>query len=117
MKKWLETFRGARWLEILLFMAIAAALMLVLAGNDELAGDTAANSDELRMQRILSQIEGVGNVSVMISGNDDGKEKPGGVVVVASGADDLHVNLKIQNAVQALTGLSPSQIQVYASSE
>ena len=62
------------------------------------------------MQRILSKIDGAGRVHVMIA-RDDGGDCTG-VVVVASGAEDVEVMLRLQRAVQALTDLELSQIEI-----
>ena len=100
-----ETIKAARWLEL----TIAAALiciLIVLAMSDGGNG----NDEEERMQRILSGIEGAGRVRVMIARDEGGNCT--GVVVVASGAEDVEVMLRLQRAVQALTQLELRQIEV-----
>ena len=115
MKKCLETLKAARWLELLLISAALAVAALLFMSGENASAPADASSAELRMQRILSKIEGAGKVSVMISEDPDTPDVPSGVVVTASGAKDLQVLLKIQNAVRTLTGLPVGKIEVYAS--
>lgn len=105
MNRLFETIKAARWLEL----TIAAALLcilIVLALNG--GGD--GNDEEARMQRILSGIDGAGRVRVMIARDAGGNCT--GVVVVASGAKDVGVMLRLQRAVQALTQLELAQIEI-----
>ena len=107
MKQLFETIRAARWLEPTLLLALVCILVVLALGS---GGESAASEEEARMQRILSKIDGAGRVHVMIA-RDDGGECTG-VVVVASGAEDVEVMLRLQRAVQALTNLELSQIEI-----
>lgn len=107
MKQLFETIRAARWLEPTILIALVCILILIALGS---GGGSTASDEEARMQRILSKIEGAGRVHVMIA-RDDGGDCTG-VVVVASGAEDVEVMLRIQRAVQALTDLELSQIEI-----
>ena len=81
------------------------------------------SSDELEVQlaRVLSAMEGVGEVEVMISMEsmttskfDTGGEgeKVRGVVVVAEGAGNATVNKKISEAVKALFSIDVHKISI-----
>lgn len=107
MKQLFETIRAARWLEPTILIALVCILILIALGSGE--GSTASD-EEARMQRILSKIDGAGRVHVMIARDDSGECT--GVVVVASGAEDVEVMLRLQRAVQALTDLELSQIEI-----
>lgn len=107
MKQLFETIRAARWLEPIILIALVCILILIALGS---GGGSTASDEEARMQRILSKIDGAGRVHVMIA-RDDGGECTG-VVVVASGAEDVEVMLRLQRAVQALTDLELSQIEI-----
>lgn len=107
MKQLFEALRAARKIELLVIAAVLCALLLLYMGDGE---GGAANEAEARMERVLSRIEGAGRVSVMISEGAGGEIV--GAVVVAGGADDLHVSLELQRAVQTLTGLELEQIEV-----
>lgn len=107
MKQLFATLKAARWLELTIAAGLICILLVLALGSG--SGD-AANEEEVRMQRILSRIEGAGRVSVMIS--EDGSGGCAGVVVVASGAEDVGVMLRLQRAVQALTDLDLDRIEI-----
>lgn len=111
MKRLLELFRGARKIEIFLMIIAAAILLLQFQPS---AQDTQTEL-ESRLSSILRQIEGVGNVRVMIVQRED--EDAQGVLVVADGADDAGVCLRIQYAVTTLLGVESSEIEVMKRAE
>lgn len=110
MKQWMDALKSARKIEILIIVAAICALLVLQMGTGT---ESVSNDDEARMERILSQIEGAGHVNVMIAANGQGEAQ--GVVVVASGADDVRVMLEIQRAVRTLTGLELEAIEVVKS--
>ncbi len=76
---------------------------------------------EEQLAGLLSQVEGVGEVRVMLTvkgasknlyGESVGEETVTGVLVAADGADDLKVVQNIQEAVQALFQVEPHKIKV-----
>ena len=107
MKQLFETIRAARWLELAIAAGLVCVLIVLALGS---TNGSAASDEEARMQRILSRIDGAGRVSVMLARNDAGECT--GVVVVASGAEDVKVMLRLQRAVQTLTNLELSQIEI-----
>lgn len=111
MKQLLEALKAARKLE--LCIALAAAAILLALGMGSGFSEGGANTQEKRMARILSSIEGAGRVQVMLSG--DGEAGYSGAVVAASGAEDIAVCLQIQRAVQTLTGLELDEIEIVKS--
>ena len=91
----------------LLFVALAACIGLaLLAGSIQ----NASGSEESRLNRVLSGIEGAGQVEVAVYYDE---AAPCGAVVVAEGADSIAVQLRLTNAVTALLGLSPERIAVF----
>lgn len=111
MKKFLEALRGARKIEILL--AVVAIAILLLQGGDLLQPQKNETELEQRLSAILCRIEDVGKVNVMVTENADGV--PEGVLVVAEGASDIGVCLRLQYAVQTLLGVDASQIEIVRS--
>lgn len=109
MKQFLSALRAARNLELCI-IALLLAIALLVCINTGAGGGGEASGEERRMQRILSTIDGAGRVRVMLSCDAGGTCT--GAVIAASGADDLLVQLKIQSAVQTLTGLELDQIDV-----
>lgn len=69
--------------------------------------------EEARLCNILSEIEGVGKVSVIINS----EKECVGVVVVCEGADDLLVRSEILQAVRIATGAGTNDIMIYKKSE
>ncbi len=63
---------------------------------------------------ILSDIEGVGEVDVMLQYDED--EKITGAIVTAGGADDPVVKNNVVNAVMALFDISASNVEVFKKS-
>ena len=110
MKRILEMFRSARKIEFLIAVVIAALLVLILI--DQGGFGSQANGPEARLERLLSRIDGAGKVSVMLSGAEDTLN---GCVVVAGGADDVGVALKMQRAVMAATDLPLEKIEIIPS--
>lgn len=111
MNRLLEALKTARKAEILIIVALACMLLLCLGGDRE--ARIVSTEVEVRLECVLSEIEGAGKVCVMLSENDE--EQPLGAVVVAQGADEMHVVLEIQRAVKALTGLETQYIEVIKS--
>ena len=107
MKQVFETIKAARWLELAIAAGLVCVLIVLALGS---GGESAASDEEARMERILSKIDGAGRVNVMLA--RDGAGACTGAVVVASGAEDVEVMLRLQRAVQALTKLELSQIEI-----
>ena len=94
-------------------------LKLVISAFGPYAGRTEL---EARLERVLGAVEGAGQVRVMI--REEAPQTavpafapaeaftPGGVVVVAEGADDLTVCFALSRAVQALLGVDPARIEI-----
>lgn len=107
MKKMLDMLKGARRIGLFLALAVAAILLLQVVGSFSPGDGTGL---EQRLAGILGQIDGVGRVRVMVTENADGKAE--GVLVVAEGADDIRVCLRLQYAVQTLLGTEAARIEI-----
>lgn len=102
-------------------LAILCVLTLAAGGGKQEAEETASTALERRLERVLSAVEGAGEVRVMIreregeaatvfsSGQEAGAE---GVLIVCEGAESLRVRLALEQAAQALLGVDYSRIQV-----
>ena len=82
----------------------------VLASSSEITGTELEN----RIENILNKIDGVGEVSVLLTYDD---EKLEGIVVVAEGANNLDIKINIISAIEAVTGLGKHKIKVYEMNE
>jgi len=106
MKRFLEELKGARKIEWFLVLLALAVLLLTQLG-DGLSETPHLTEQEKRISAILARIEGAGKVEAMIS--DRGES---GILIVAEGADNLLVNLRLQHAVQALLGVEAVRIEI-----
>ena len=111
LKKIAEAFRSARKIELVLAAVLIAVMVLLLLGQHD-AAISAPGGVEQRLEKLLCSIEGAGKVEVMLSGEESAYT---GCVVIAEGADDVHVALKMQRAIQAALGILPENVEIIAS--
>ena len=102
-----EALRGARKAELMLMLALMAVLALALVTREDTVG---ATDLEKRLENALRNVEGAGNVQVVINEAEDGEII--GVLVVAEGAADISVKLDILSAVRTLMGVESKQIEI-----
>lgn len=100
----LDQVRARSWLALALLAAAALLLLSSGSGSNAKASDT-----EARLERVLSEVEGAGEVRAMVL-EENGNVR--GVLVVAEGADDVMVRLRLQNAVRTLWGMENCEIDV-----
>ena len=62
------------------------------------------------MERILSDIDGTGSVSVMITEDSGGQVT--GALIVASALEDVQTCLNLQSAVSKLLGIDADRIEI-----
>lgn len=105
----LKTVQKVQWLAV----AAAVCVLLILGMGSGGKQETVSTAEEIRMERILSEMDGIKSVSVMIS--YDAQQEKSGVVVAASGRDDIRTMLELQRVVQTLTGLDLNQIEIVIS--
>ena len=101
-----EYLRRDGWLVAALALVVALCLLL---GTSE-SGKVAQTSDEARLSRVLSAMAGAGKVDVAVYYDDT---VPCGAVVVADGAGDAAVRIRLSGAVTTLLGLDASRVAVY----
>lgn len=110
MNRLLEALKSAHRIELLIIIAVLCVLLVL--GSANCGRNTPVSSEaEMRMEHILSQIDGAGQVSVMLAEGEDGFL---GCVVAAEGKD-MKTVLELQRAVQALTALDLSRIEIVQS--
>ena len=92
------------------------ALVLVFATwkifytDEDTVSQSHASETEARVSRLLENIQGVGDASVMICETEAGVQS---VVVVCEGASDLQVILNVREAVAAALVTNQSAVKVY----
>lgn len=90
---------------VLAALVLCAALCMLLGAQGE-----SAATEEGRISRVLSAIEGAGAVEVAVHYEES---IPCSAVVVAQGAGDVAVQLRLASAVTTLLGIDPSRVAIY----
>ena len=97
------------------------ALVLVFAswkifGSEKEVEETASalSQTEEKISRLLEEMEGVGEASVMICETEEGVQS---AVVVCEGANDLQVIMDIREAVASALGTKEKAVKVYLKKE
>lgn len=86
---------------VLLFGVVL--LLLPTSGGDDVTGEDVL-SDESRLESILADVSGVGEVRVLLSEN--------GIIIACSGAENAEVRLELTKAASVFTGFSSDRIHV-----
>ncbi|MCD7749970.1 MAG: hypothetical protein LUH42_07955 [Oscillospiraceae bacterium] len=106
--KWRELAeRLGSWKYVLLVGLVGLALLAWPSGQS--AGESDTATEEARLEALLSQIEGVGEVSLLLSDS--------GAAIVCQGADSAAVRLEITEAVRCYTGLGADKIEIFKMTE
>lgn len=116
-KKYIDPLKvkdnGVKIISILIIAAVVLLAFDVFTDNKDgrrqIVDDDGGVESELCL--ILSDIEGVGEVDVMLQYDDD--EKVTGAIVTAQGADDPVVKNKVISAVMALFNISATSVEVF----
>lgn len=97
---------------VLLILLIAIASITYGSNKQSLTVDSTSRSQtEIKLMRILSEIDGVGKAEVMVNEGTDGVE---GVVIVCEGANNIMTKNDVINAVKVALKVNKNNIAVYA---
>ncbi len=112
--KW-SRLLGGRTKDILLFGVLALILFyatwkIFRGGGGEKESSFDYSENEIKVMRLLEEIDGVGEVSVIVY--EQGKEVQS-VVVVCAGANDLRVVMNVREAVSAALGTEQNTVKIY----
>lgn len=116
--KKLKGIKNIRLIAAIFIIAIALLIYSTVATEKALgAGDgevssSVADPDESRLASVLRELEGVGRVETMITRDDE--ERVIGVIVIAEGAEDIAVRLRLLSAVTTAMGVDKNIVNVYA---
>lgn len=103
MTRWTAYLKKNGW--ILAAVLLCVGLCLLLGAQEGAATDA-----ESRISRVLSAIEGAGRVEVAVYYEES---VPCGAVVVAQGASDIAVQLRLVSAVSTLLGIDQGRVAIY----
>ena len=90
------------WILAALIFCVALCLLLGTQGE-------AASAEENRISRVLSVIDGAGEVEVAVYYEES---VPCGAVVVAEGAGDIAVQLRLLSAITTLLGINQDRVAI-----
>ena len=110
----IEKFFDSRNKQVFAVILIIGILLMTIPSGEKKTASK-SGSEEERLCRILSSIEGCGEVTVMITYHGEDKNKniqAKGAVVVAEGAGEADVRNKLSTAVQAALDLPPHKVVV-----
>lgn len=93
---------------LLIYSSVATGNAARTASSDEQS--TEMDEDESRLASILEGLEGVGRVETMITREDDTIV---GILVIAEGAEDIAVRLRLLSAVTTAMGVDKQIVNVY----
>lgn len=135
----IEKLRDNRKLELFVYaLLLSAAIIIILSTGgiscfgkanslsapqtaDSLSGAEEEELLERRLEAILSELNGAGEVRVMITfeyvsdtGAETSARRIGGVVVIAEGADSIRVKTDLTNAAAAALGVDHARISVFS---
>lgn len=117
--KKLETIVCAALLSLIVIIFFVSRGISCDGGTGDKGVDTeqvfSGSELEERLERILSFIDGAGEIKVMITCKDDKDPMDDimGVIVVAEGARDPRVKTELINAVITVLGTDPERVNVY----
>lgn len=113
MKKFFEALKANRTLLIILVIVFALIAVVVVFYDDDVSAGAQADktSTEVKIESMLSRIDGVGENEVFVTETDGEIE---GIVVVCSGADSIMTRNDIINALSTILDINKNIIAVYA---
>lgn len=95
------------------YAAVLLAGIILLLLPAVRTGDSAASgSIEARLKETLEMVEGVGEITVMVSVNSENEAE--GVIIVAEGAENAAVKKLISDAALAVLDVPVYKVQVFA---
>ena len=111
--KLFQKLKNIKHIEIIVAVIFAVIIMLIYMSSlddNKSSKNSQGTNLEVRLESILSDIDGAGNVSVLINSSSD--ETIDGVIVVASGAENIGVRLNILRAVETVLKIPTAQIEI-----
>ena len=114
-----KKIKGIKNIQIIAVVFIIAIGLIIYStvstskssGGTDAAVSTVMTADEQRLSAILSNIDGAGNVEAMITKQGDTVM---GVLVIADGASDILVRVRLIEAAATALGVNKQVVNVYS---
>lgn len=103
MNRWTAYLKKDGWILAALLFCVALCLLLGVQDGSDSTGES-------RIRQVLSAIDGAGVVDVAVYYEES---IPCGAVIVADGAGDVAVQLRLVSAVTTLLGIDQGRVAVY----
>ena len=114
LKGQLKGYLRFKWKDWLLIGVLAAVLLFavsrVFQKSEKESVTTAMTETEIKVSRLLQEIQGVGDAEVIVCEEENGVKT---VVVVCDGAKDIRVVLNVREAVAAALGTDEKSVKIY----
>ncbi len=111
-------FFGGRVKDVLLFGCLALVLVYaawkVFDDQPSEKADLPLSETEIKVMRLLEEIDGVGEASVVVCESEEGVQS---VVVVCEGAKNLRVIMDVREAVAAALNTEEKAVKIYLKKE
>lgn len=104
------TYKDVLLLLILAFVLIFVAWKIFQTEKDTTTFEVSTSEKEEKVMRLLQEIDGVGEASVVVCETENGVES---VVVVCEGANDFQVIINVRGAVAAALGTDEKSVKIY----
>lgn len=115
----LKKLKGVKNLQIIVVIFIIAVALVIYStvmtkksaqDGDAVSVGSVQTSDEQRLSAMLSNLVGAGKVETMITQSDG---KITGVLVIAEGADNITVRIRLIDATATALGVSKDIVSVF----
>lgn len=122
--EWIESFKTDKSKQKTLMIVVCAIVLLIACYfvffSPGMAGERSSTAQSMsetenKLCRILSEIDGVGEISAYV--NEDGEGRAIGCVIIMEGADRLSVRLDVIKAAALALGVSQNDVQIYKMTE
>ena len=114
LKKLDAKMKDGALLLILGFIVVMAAWLVFRSDDGEKTTAVYATETEIKVLRLLQEIDGVGEANVIVYEKEDEIES---VVVVCEGANNLRVVMNVREAVATALGTEEKAVKVYLKKE
>lgn len=112
LKGMFEKIKGIKNIKIIALVFIIAIALIIysnVVASDKDEKQSFQNDDETRLASILSSVEGAGDVETMITKSSG---QIVGVLVIATGANNPLVRLRLLNAASSALGIDSETVSV-----